>query len=72
MRDQILMGVGITTICLTGLARHRWFLANTRKGQALVDRCGEPGARYVFWLICLVGILFGTLLASGIVRPITW
>lgn len=71
-QHQILMGVGIASICLTGLVRSRWLLTNTRKGQVLVTRCGETTARYVVWLLCLLGMAFGSLLASGIVRPITW
>ena len=66
------MGVGIASICLTGMARSRWLLSNTRKGQSLVQRCGETRARYVVWLLCLLGTAFGSLLASGVVRPIAW
>ena len=71
-QHQILMGVGIATICLAGLARSRWLLTNTRKGRGLVQRYGETTARNVTWLLCLLGIVFGSLLASGIVRPIAW
>lgn len=71
-QHQILMGVGIAGICLAGIARFRWLLANTRKGQVLVNRCGESTAKIVVWLLCLLGITFGSLLASGIVRPIAW
>ena len=31
------MGVGIAALCFAGLARHRWLLANTRKGQTLFE-----------------------------------
>lgn len=71
-QHQILMGVGIASICLTGLARYRWLLTNTRKGQVLVQRYGESTARYVVWLLCVLGMTFGSLLASGIVRPMAW
>lgn len=71
-QHQILMGVGIAAICFAGLARHRWLLANTRKGQTLVSLYGESVARYVVWLLCLLGMTFGSLLASGVVRPISW
>ena len=69
---QILMGVGIAAICLTGLARSRWLLSNTSKGQVLAQRYGAANARYVIWLLCLLGVFFGALLAKGIVRPIAW
>ncbi len=71
-QHQILMGVGIAAISFAGLARHRWLLANTRKGQTLVNRYGETVARYVVWLLCLLAMTFGSLLASGVVRPIAW
>jgi hypothetical protein len=71
-QHQILMGIGIASVCLTGMAKSRWLLANTRKGQVLVQRCGEPTARIVVWLACLLGITFGSLLATGVVRPISW
>ena len=71
-KDQILMGVGIASICLAGMARSRWVLANTRKGKNLVIRYGETTAQRVVWLVCLLGITFGSLLAIGIVRPIAW
>ena len=52
--------------------KHRWLLTKTHKGQVLVSRYGETTARYVVWLLCLLGIAFGSLLASGLVRPIAW
>ncbi len=71
-QHQILMGVGIASICLTGLARYRWLMTRTHKGQTLVNCFGETTARNVIWLLCLLGMTFGSLLASGIVRPIAW
>lgn len=71
-QHQILMGIGIASICLTGMARYRWLMTKTHKGQALVHRFGETTARNVIWLLCLLGLTFGSLLASGIVRPIAW
>ena len=71
-QHQILMGVGIASICVAGLVRYRWIMTKTHKGHALVNRFGETTARNVIWLLCLLGLTFGSLLASGIVRPITW
>lgn len=71
-QHQILMGIGIASFCLSGLTRYRWVLTHTRKGQVLVQRYGETTARNVIWLVCAMGITFGSLLASGIVRPIAW
>jgi len=69
MHGQLLMGLGILAVSLTGLTCHRWLLANTRKGQALVRQCGEQVARFV---LCAASACFGGLLASGIVRPMSW
>lgn len=66
------MGISIASICLLGLARSNWLLSTTRKGQALVQRYGESRARYAVWFLFLLGTTFGTLLASGVVRPISW
>lgn len=71
-QHQVLMGVGIATVCLAGLTRHRWLLTNTHKGRLLAARCGETAARYVLWLLCLLGVAFGSMLASGVVRPMAW
>ena len=71
-QHQILMGVGIAAMCFAGLTRHRWLLANTRKGQSLVSRYGESVARFIACLLCLLGITFGSLLAIGLVHPISW
>ncbi len=71
-QHQILMGVSVSCACLAGLIRQRWLLANTSKGQRLVRWCGEPTARYVWGLICVAGIVFGSLLATDVIRPMNW
>lgn len=71
-QHQILMGVGIASICLTGLVRHRWLLTRTSKGRSLVQRFGAATARNLIWLLCVLGVAFGSLLASGILRPVAW
>ena len=70
--DHLLMGLGISGMSLACLARHRWLLANTSKGQRLVRSFGEPTARLVFALVCLGGIVFGSLLALGVIQPVAW
>ena len=70
--DHILMGLGLSGFSLVCLVRHQWLLAHTSKGQRLVRFFGEPKARALFSLACLSGIAFGSLLALGIIQPISW
>ncbi len=70
--DQVLMGVGVAVVCLAGLVRADWFLAETRKGQRLVRWLGQPWAGRVFRALMGLGIVFGLLLASGVVNPVQW
>ena len=71
-REQILMGVAIVVVCLFGLTKCRWFLEHTNKGKRLVEWFGESRAVYVLRGLYLVGILFGTLLALNVIRPVQW
>jgi hypothetical protein len=70
--DHLLMGLAVSGMSLACLVRYRWLLAHTHKGQRLVRKFGEPTARLVFALVCLGGIAFGTLLAMGVIQPLTW
>ncbi len=70
--DHVVMGLGIASFSLVCLVRHQWLLANTSKGQRLIGRFGESKARAIFALVCFSGITFGSLLASGVIRPISW
>ena len=70
--DHVVMGLGVVGFSLVCLARHQWLLAHTSKGQHMVRNFGEPRARALFALVCLCGIAFGSLLASGVIRPISW
>lgn len=66
------MGVAMILFCLMLLFRERWFLAETTKGQRLVQRFGSATA---IWILrgCLFAVaLLGGLLAVGIVKPIRW
>ena len=66
------MGVAMILFCLMLLFREQWFLAETTKGQRLVQRFGSATA---LWILrgCLFAVaLLGGLLAVGIVKPIRW
>lgn len=66
------MGIAIVAACCLILARERWFLKETKKGQRLVTWLGPDRAiwamRGILGLVATVGIL----LASEVIRPIRW
>ncbi len=70
--DQIAMGIGCVLVCAAGLWFDRWFLAETAKGRALAQRLGEERGLWVLRVLFGGGIVFGVLLATGIVNPIQW
>jgi hypothetical protein len=70
--DQILMGVAISLVSLLGMFKLRWLTTNSTKGKKLVARFGEDKAFLILRILLLAMILFGTLLATGIINPIQW
>ncbi len=64
------MGSAVAALCGWGLYHDRWFLASTKKGQRLVRWFGEKRAVWVLRALCVLGILFGVFLATGVVNPI--
>lgn len=70
--DRVIIGGGVTVLCLAGLRHDRWFLSNTKKGEWLVRRFGERNATWIIRALFCLGALFGILLACGAIRPITW
>lgn len=71
-RDQVVMGLGIALLCVTGLWNGRWFLEHTRKGQRLVGTFGDVRALWVLRFLFVAGAAFGLLLAADVIRPIQW
>lgn len=71
-KDQILMGLAMAMLCLTGLVKDRWLLANTNKGRRLVGWLGETRALWLFRVLMGFGIVFGVLLAGNWIRPVHW
>lgn len=66
------MGVAMIFFCVMLLFRERWFLAETTKGQRLVQRFGSATAVWILRGCLLAVALLGGLLATGIVKPIRW
>lgn len=71
-REQIVIGALIALLSVMGIASERWLLANTRKGQTLVRRFGEPKATWVLRGLLAAAAIFGTLLALNVIRPVNW
>ncbi len=71
-REQILIGVLSAMLCVVGLCRESWLLAETPKGRKLVASLGGRRAQWVLRCLLAVGVLFGLLLALGVVNPLRW
>ncbi|QDV51461.1 hypothetical protein [Gimesia fumaroli] len=72
LSENELIGGTVLILSLWGLIKDQWFLANTRKGQRLLEWFGPGRAIWVLRLIFLIGIIFGALLATGLIQPIQW
>ena len=70
--ENILIGSFIVVFSAWGLFKEQWFLAETSKGQKLTQWFGPARAPWVLRLIFLVGLIFGALLAAGVIQPIDW
>ena len=70
--QRILVGSVMVFLCVALFLKERWFLENTKKGKRLTAWFGQKAAPVVLRGLILLGILFGSLLAMGIIRPIRW
>ena len=70
--EQTLIGGMTAALCILGLWNVEWLLEHTRKGRRLVVRFGDVGASRILKLLLLAGVLFGGLLATGVVNPVRW
>lgn len=68
--DQVLMGCGVALLCLIGLRHEEWLLAESGRLRWLRRRVGDSPAAWILRAALLFGVTFGTLLASGVVRPL--
>ncbi len=71
-RQDLLVGVITAFFCAHLLFFGRWFLEKTKNGQRLTRWFGPDRAIWVLRGLAILGMLFGGLLASGIIRPVQW
>ncbi len=71
-RQRVLVGSLIVVLCVLLFLKERWFLENTAKGRRLHRWFGPTQAPRVFRGLIVGGMIFGGLLASGVIRPIQW
>ncbi|WP_298866712.1 hypothetical protein [uncultured Gimesia sp.] len=72
LSENELIGGAVLIFSLFGLIKEQWFLANTRKGERLTKWFGPSRALWVLRLIFITGLIFGALLAAGMIHPIQW
>jgi len=70
--ERILIGTVSAALCLVGLWHHRWLLSETAKGRRLMAWFGEGRALWVLRVLLALGMVFGVLLALGVIRPVEW
>ena len=72
IHQDVLVGSMIVALCLLLAFNERTFLERTVKGQRLVRWLGRTRAAWVLRGLAAAGMIFGLLLANGVVRPIKW
>ena len=72
MAEQIIIGVLVALLCAAGVLNARWFLRETKKGQALERRFGPRRALWAVRGVFGAGLVFGILLATDVIRPVEW
>ncbi len=70
--EQIFIGLMTAALCGAGMSAEVWFLTETRKGRKLVNVCGAKNSLWIVRGVFTAGIIFGLLLATGIVNPVQW
>ncbi|MFG0332670.1 MAG: hypothetical protein ACF8TS_04835 [Maioricimonas sp. JB049] len=70
--DQIFIGGTTAILCLLGLWNEAWVLSETSKGRRLTGWFGQQRGLWVLRVILCLGLLFGVLLAMGIINPVRW
>ena len=71
-RQDLLVG-GVTVVCCAHLLFFgRWFLEKTKNGQRLIRWFGPEQSIWVLRGLAILGMVFGGLLAAGIIRPVQW
>ncbi len=72
LSQDLAMGLAMILASLMFLFREQWFLAETTKGQRLVQRFGAVRALWILRGLLLALAILGGLLAAGIIHPIRW
>lgn len=72
IQHHVLMGGLIVVLCGLVGSKERWVLENSKNGQRLVRWFGQHSAIWVLRGLVAFGMIFGALLAIGIIRPIQW
>ena len=72
IQQHVLVGGTVVALCLFVFSREHWVLEKTTKGQRLVRWFGLNTAPWVLRGLTAGGMVFGGLLAAGIIRPIQW
>lgn len=70
--EQMVMGALVALLCAAGLWHARWLARETVKGQWLTRRLGADRALWTLRALLVLGITFGILLATNIIRPVRW
>jgi hypothetical protein len=71
-RQDLLIGSVVAAFSLLLVFNGHWFLDKTAKGQRLIRWFGPERGLWVLRGLASAGIVFGLLLANGIIRPIQW
>jgi hypothetical protein len=72
LSQDLAMGIAMILASLMFLFREQWFLAETTKGQRLVQRFGATRSLWILRGLLLALAILGGLLAAGIIHPIRW
>lgn len=70
--QHVLIGGMVVLLSLYVLSREQWVLQSTAKGQRLIRWFGADTAPWVLRTLSAGAMLFGGLLATGVIRPIQW
>ena len=72
MNEQQFMGAAVALLCGIGWYHQRWLITETAKGRRLVQWFGNRGGIWVLRGLLGTGIVFGSLLANDVIRPMRW
>ncbi len=70
--QHVLIGGLLTILCLMGLVKETWVLRNSAYGKCLVRWFGPRQAPAAYRVLLGITVIFGVLLAAGIIRPVKW